>query len=131
MPGPEGLLVTLNRLVGNVSVPLHIATAVNAGEPLRLMILQVAAAKSKYAGIEPEFSDDDMNATITEEDRLLSRATSFVASAAMSLSGCMLVDWPGTVAHAFVGPVLLLRQAWLGIPVDQDAAEERIWVCPR
>eukprot|EP00439_Symbiodinium_sp_Y106_P078884 s1762_g17.t1 len=30
---------------------------------------EVAAAKSKYAGIEPEFSDDDMNATITEEDR--------------------------------------------------------------
>ncbi|CAE7443725.1 NIFU4 [Symbiodinium natans] len=30
---------------------------------------EVAAAKSKYSGIEPEFSDDDMNATIAEEDR--------------------------------------------------------------
>mmetsp|Transcript_24007 Transcript_24007/g.45303 ORF Transcript_24007/g.45303 Transcript_24007/m.45303 type:complete len:215 (+) Transcript_24007:34-678(+) len=30
---------------------------------------EAAAAKGKYAGIEPEFSDDDMNALVSEEDR--------------------------------------------------------------
>ncbi|CAE7660838.1 unnamed protein product [Symbiodinium pilosum] len=30
---------------------------------------EVKAAKNKYASIDPEFSDDDMNATIAEEDR--------------------------------------------------------------
>ena len=35
------------------------------------LIVQVKAAKNKYASIDPEFSDDDMNATIAEEDRLL------------------------------------------------------------
>ena len=32
---------------------------------------QVKAARAKYTGLEPEFSDDDMNATIAEEDRPL------------------------------------------------------------